>query len=85
VQAGETCPDQPYPASVEVVGSVGQSVVRLTANALGVFAIALPEGDYTLVASATGEAPLPWAEPVEVVVRSGEWTDVEILMDSGIR
>ena len=85
VQAGETCPDLPYPASLDVVNPVGKLVARLEADERGEFAISLPEGTYTLTASAAGDAPLRWAEPLEIVVRSGAWTEVTVQMDSGIR
>jgi hypothetical protein len=85
VQAGETCPDLPYPASLDVVNPVGKLVARLEADERGEFAISLPEGTYTLAASAADDTRLPWAEPLEIVVRSGAWTEVTVRMDSGIR
>ena len=85
VQAGETCPDQPYPASLDVVDPVGRLVARLEADERGEFAVSLPEGTYVLAVSAASDAPLPWADPLEIVVRSGAWTEVTVRMDSGIR
>lgn len=85
VQAGQPCPDQPYPAQLDIIGASGRRVARLEANEQGQFAVSLPEGTYTLVASAADEAPMPWAEPLVIVVDSGEWTEVTVLMDSGIR
>lgn len=85
VQAGETCPDQPYPASLDVVSPAGRLVARLEADERGEFAVSLPAGTYTLAASAADDAPLPWAEPLEIDIRSGAWTEVTVRMDSGIR
>ena len=85
VQAGATCPDQPYPASLDVVNPVGRLVARLRADERGEFAVGLPEGTYSLAATAADDAPLPWTEPLEIVIRSGAWTEVTVRMDSGIR
>jgi len=73
------------PASLVVVNPVGRRVARLEAGERGEFAVGLPEGTHTLAASAAGDAALLWAEPLEIVIRSGAWTEVTVRMDSGIR
>jgi len=85
VRVGEACPDQPYPAQVDVVTPDGKLLARVAADEQGEFAIGLPEGAYTLLAMAADDSPLPWAEPIEIVVHPGVWTEVMIQMDSGIR
>jgi hypothetical protein len=85
VQAGDTCPDQPYPARLEVVDGAGAVVARGTADDNGRFQFALPAGSYRLAAYSVSDAPMPWASPVDFVVQPNAWTELSVSMDSGIR
>lgn len=85
VQAGETCPDQPVPARLEVTDAAGKIVARGAADGDGEFILAVPEGRYQVLALAADGGPFPWATPVEIVVVAGGWTEVTLMMDSGIR
>jgi hypothetical protein len=91
---GPTCPveqvDQPpcltpYPAEL-VVRSKDDSteVARVRAAADGSFELRLPPGDY-VVWPEPGENGLPAAQPVDVTVVAGQFEELQINYDTGIR
>jgi hypothetical protein len=85
VRAGPSCPEQPHPAQVDIIGASGRGVARHDANEQGQFAMTLHEKPSSWVATAPDETPIPWAQPLAIVVDSGEWTEVTVLMASVIR
>ena len=82
---GDECDDQPYAGTV-IVQTVDGSLelTRFSANASGVFEIALNPGMYLLVPQ-PGENGFPLAEEQVVQVHPDAFTDVTILYDTGIR
>jgi hypothetical protein len=89
---GPTCPVEiagqspcvkPYPGMLVVTDSDGREVARTTAAADGTFAIALPPGDYVILPQ-PGD-PFPQAQPIDVTVVPGQFEDVQVNYDSGIR
>lgn len=82
-RAGDPCPDKPYQATIEVVDSQGSLVTRFQTDANGSFHISLPAGTYTLQGVSSGPFPLP--PTVQVIVRSGQFTQITLAFDSGIR
>jgi len=74
----------PYAATLVVLDSEGAVVTRVTSAADGRFSVDLSPGDY-VVAPATGTDSYPIANPVSVTVVPGQYIDIEINYDTGIR
>jgi hypothetical protein len=83
MQQGMDCADQPYQGSFTVLTPKGREVTRFEADASGIFKIALPPGDYIL----RPESPniLPFAAEQPFTVLSGQFTQLNVSYDSGIR
>jgi hypothetical protein len=74
----------PYAADLVVRSVPGGNVVAETRSGSdGLFRIALPPGDYLL--EPRNGAPLPIAQPQEFMVVRGQFTQVHVEYDSGIR
>jgi hypothetical protein len=97
VLLGPTCPvgDDPaatdpmpcvtaYAASLVVLDSESAVVSRVASGSDGKFQVDLPPGDYVVTPS-TGADTYPIAQPVSVTVSAGQYADVEINYDTGIR
>ena len=83
VQNGQSCPDQPYPATLTVNTPGGERIARVHADANGFFKVKLGTGTYTL----HPESPngMPYAADQTFTVQAGRFTQVNIHYDSGIR
>lgn len=82
---GAECDDQPFAGTVVVRTEDGsREVGRVTADASGVFEIALNPGTYLLVPQ-PGETGFPIAEQQTIQVQADAFTNVTILFDTGIR
>ena len=83
VQAGMDCDDKPYQADLTVLTSRGKEVIRFQSDADGTFEIALFPGDYIL----RPESPngLPYAAEQSFSVLAGQFTELTVNYDSGIR
>jgi hypothetical protein len=81
---GQPCPDQPYEAPIVVEDAGGDEVARVTSDADGRFRVTLEPGAYTLVPQSP-ESRLPYAGEQSTEVVAGEYTQVTIAYDSGIR
>ena len=82
---GNECDDQPFMGTVIVQTADGiREVARFTADENGAFRVGLTPGDYLLV-SLPGPRGFPFADKQAVEVVPGEFTDVDILYDTGIR
>ena len=80
VRVGSPCPDRPVSMTVEVVS--GSSVAAtFTSDATGTFSVNLGSGTYT-VRSKSG---LPALRSQTVVVAEGQFTEIELHADTGIR
>ena len=77
------CPDLPYEASIDVRVLGGERIARLRSDAEGIFRIGLRPGSYTLQPE-SGD-PFPIAQAQNVDVRAGEYSEVTIYFDTGIR
>ncbi|HUG46853.1 MAG TPA: carboxypeptidase-like regulatory domain-containing protein [Candidatus Limnocylindria bacterium] len=73
----------PYSAQIVVLGSENEVVARVTSAADGTFRLDLPPGDYLLTPQ-SGD-PLPFAQPLSVLVTAGQYAEVQINYDTGIR
>lgn len=83
VQAGVDCPDKPYQASFTVLTSKGKEVTHFQSDADGMFKIALPSGDYILRPESPNSLPYAPEQPFSVL--AGQFTQLIITYDSGIR
>jgi hypothetical protein len=66
-----------------VVRQAGKVVAQAQTDGQGRFEVGLVPGHYTLE-SLEGTF-LPFLKPVQVTVRDGEFTEVELRFDSGVR
>jgi hypothetical protein len=78
------CPDRPYQADVRIVERTsGRTVATVRSGDDGRFRIALEPGEYTL--QAVADTPIGGGKPVDVTVVAGEYVQVTVPVDSGIR
>jgi hypothetical protein len=74
---------RPYQATVSVMDQQGQTVTQFQSDPNGRFRLPLEPGRYTLRPESAG--PLPRAAEQAVTVSEGQFTEVLIAYDSGIR
>jgi hypothetical protein len=81
------CPDRPYGgARLRITErGTGDVAATVTAGDEGRFRVPLAPGEYVVDAEPTEGRPLPFAKPVDVTVRPGEFTHVTLSFDTGIR
>ena len=94
VTIAPTCPVQrvggpacvaPLAATISVRNTSGQEVSRFRSASDGTFKLDLAPGTYTLVGISSGPAGLPRPIPVTVTVVDGQYAQVNVMFDSGIR
>ena len=83
VQAGTPCPDQPFQATITILGSNGEKVRQFQTDAEGRFRVPLDPGTYALVPESSGG--IPWALQQTVTVTSEQFTPVTVTYNSGIQ
>jgi hypothetical protein len=83
VQEGEECPDQPYQADLMVTSSGGRVIVRFRTDEDGRFRVLLAPGDYILHPESQNAMPFAAEQPFTVL--PGQFTQVVLTYDSGIR
>ena len=83
VQAAQSCPDQPYQATLTVNSRDGTRLTQVQADSQGHFRIQLKPGDYIL----HPESPntVPFAAEQALHVEAGRFTQLTVSYDSGIR
>ncbi len=81
------CPDEPLQATIDVYSADrSRKVASITSDVDGHFQLALNPGDYYLdPLPPDPDSTLPAGSPATVTVTPGEWTDVSISYDTGIR
>lgn len=85
VTAGGGCVDRPYEATVIVLDQQARVFTRFRADAEGRFRVPLPPGTYTLRPETPGPGPLPFAREQIITVSPGQFTQVRIVYDTGVR
>jgi hypothetical protein len=83
-QMGSPCPDAPYAALITVTRD-GDTVEQTRSNSDGTFRIPLDPGTYSVVAGPVDGSSMPFGRQVDVVVKPGTLTHVDLSVDSGIR
>jgi hypothetical protein len=83
VQQGQECPDQPYQATLTVKSPNGVQIVQVQSDAQGRFQVPLVPGEYIL----HPESPngIPFAGDQAFTVQTGQYTQITVNYDSGIR
>jgi hypothetical protein len=83
VQQGQACPDQPYQATLMVNSPNGSMILQVQTDGQGRFRIPLAPGQYLL----HPESPngIPFAPDQAIVVGAGQYTQIIVHYDSGIR
>lgn len=84
VRIGATeCQDRPYQATIQVLNGAGKQVTRFQTDINGNFKIPLSPGTYVL--HPESGTPMPRAADQTVEVAQGEYTQVSIVYDTGMR
>ena len=83
VQEGQPCPDQPYQATMTITTTSGRKVTRFETDENGRFRVPLAPGEYILHPESPGV--MPFAAEVPFTVKAGEFTQLVVSYDSGIR
>jgi len=84
IQQGEDCSDRPYQATLTVNDPNGRKIVQVEADQDGQFKIPLEPGNYILVPESKG-LMVPFASQQPFTVTEGNYTQLTIAYDSGIR
>lgn len=84
MRVDEPCPDQPFAATLIIRDSQGRELCAISSGEDGRFVVGLPPGSYELL-PLTGPSGLPAAASQWVAVAPGQYTDVSVSYDSGIR
>jgi hypothetical protein len=77
------CADKPYLASFTILDANNNEVTRFNTDSAGHFKIELAPGSYTL--HPLSENILPHATDQQVTVQPGEYTQVSVMYDTGMR
>jgi Carboxypeptidase regulatory-like domain len=86
-RAENPCPPRPVPGRhVDVQTPGGQVVATATTDTLGNFTVTLAPGTYVVRVPSTPPSIYPrQTAPVNVTIRAGQTTHVQIVLDTGIR
>ncbi|HSM70995.1 MAG TPA: carboxypeptidase-like regulatory domain-containing protein [Anaerolineales bacterium] len=83
VREGEECPDKPYQATLTITNPKGERIVQVQTDEEGRFRILLHAGEYVL--HPESPSAYPFAGEQTVIVQKGQFTQVIVNYDSGIR
>lgn len=86
IQAGSPCPDRPISAPIKITRLSDGEETTVTSDERGRFRINEPPGEYEVTPLPIDGQPLPApGEPQRVTVKAGEFAEVTVSYDSGIR
>jgi hypothetical protein len=85
VAAGAECPDRPFQAQLLIETPGGRQVAIIQSDDQGAFRQELAPGDYLLVPQPANSGAPPAASQRALEVVEGQWTEVKVIYDSGIR
>jgi len=84
VQIGiNSCPDQPYQAIISILDENNTQITQIQTDVNGSFKITLVPGTYIL--HPEPGKPFPHASDQAVVVTDGQYTQITIMYDTGMR
>jgi hypothetical protein len=84
VRIGDTrCQDQPYQAMIAILDMNNNQVTQFQTDKMGNFKITLEPGTYILHPEPGN--PLPSASDQTIIVNDGQFTQISIDYDTGIR
>ena len=84
VQVGNnTCPDIPYQATISILDANHTKITQFQTDANGFFMLYLSPGTYILHPESS--KPFPHAADQTVIVSKGQFTQVTIVYDTGMR
>ena len=84
VHIGDTgCQDQPYQAKIAILDMNNNQVTQFQTDKMGYFKISLEGGSY-IIHPEPGN-PLPNASDQTIVINDGQFTQISIEYDTGIR
>lgn len=84
VSIGATeCQDQPYQANITILDANKDQITQFQTDSNGYFKIPLAPGTYIL--HPESDKPLPNAADQIVIVTEGQFTQVSIIYDTGLR
>ena len=84
VVAGSPCPDRPWQGTVRISATQGDVVRVVETDDRGRFEISLGAGSYEVLA-VTDPERMSTGAPQTVTVVEGDWAEVSLLVDTGIR
>ena len=84
VVAGSPCPDAPWQGTVRISATQGDVVREVETDDRGRFEVALGGGSYIVVA-VIEPGRMSTGSPQTVTLVDGEWAEVTLLVDTGIR
>ena len=82
---GQDCADRPYQATITVNSPEGRKIVQFQTDKQGNFKVTLAPGNYILHPEPPLGAPFPFATEQQFTVKPGEFTQLTVTYDSGIR
>ena len=85
VRQGQECPDQPYQATMTILTAGRKKVVTITTDAGGRFRLLLAPATYILHPQTPPHQPFPAAAEQTFTVDQGQFTQIKVIFDSGIR
>ncbi len=77
------CPNQPYQATITVFDANNHKVSEFQTDTAGYFKLSLAPGTYVL--HPESPKPLPRAADQTVTITAGQYTQVKIVYDTGMR
>jgi hypothetical protein len=85
VRIDNPCPDQPYQTTLIIMTPDGATVMKIETDAEGYFRAPLQPGDYILHPETPDNLPYPRAADQPFTVTAGQYTQLTVEYDSGIR
>jgi hypothetical protein len=77
------CPDQPFQATISILDLNSNQIAQFQTDISGYFKLTLAPGEYIL--HPDSDKALPHATDQSIIVASGQFTQVTITYDTGIR
>jgi hypothetical protein len=82
---GLDCADKPYQATLTVLTPSGDKVTRFTTDEEGQFRVNLAPGQYILHPESPDDMGLPYGVEQTFAVEKGQFNELLVMYDSGIR